>query len=98
MVPRIPCETAMHGMMNDNSPFVFQGEESHGYKELTAAAKRVDSVPAAICTVKEVWAEYGLGSDTITLFRKVLAMYHLYTFLQIKHLMSTFICILMMLW
>ncbi|XP_049427551.1 endoplasmic reticulum resident protein 27 [Epinephelus fuscoguttatus] len=47
-----------------------EGEESHGYKELIAAAKRVDSVPVAICTEKEVWADYGLSSDTITLFRK----------------------------
>ncbi|XP_078478378.1 endoplasmic reticulum resident protein 27 [Lampetra planeri] len=37
---------------------------------LEAAARRVDSVPAAICTEKDVRAEYGLGSDTITLFRK----------------------------
>ncbi|XP_019939577.2 endoplasmic reticulum resident protein 27 [Paralichthys olivaceus] len=47
-----------------------EGEESRGYKELVAAAKRVDSVPVAICTAKEVWAEYQLSSDTITLFRK----------------------------
>ncbi|XP_069023861.1 endoplasmic reticulum resident protein 27 [Embiotoca jacksoni] len=47
-----------------------EGEDSHGYKELVAAAKRVDSVPVAICTVKEVWADYKLSSNTITLFRK----------------------------
>ncbi|XP_022070036.1 endoplasmic reticulum resident protein 27 [Acanthochromis polyacanthus] len=47
-----------------------EGEESHGYKELLEAAKQVRSVPAAICTVKEVWADYSLDSDTITLFRK----------------------------
>ncbi|XP_028269036.1 endoplasmic reticulum resident protein 27 isoform X2 [Parambassis ranga] len=47
-----------------------EGVESHGYKELLEAAKRVDSVPVAICTVKEVWADYSLSSDTITLFRK----------------------------
>ncbi|XP_042341821.1 endoplasmic reticulum resident protein 27 [Plectropomus leopardus] len=47
-----------------------EGEESKGYKELVAAAKRVESVPVAICTEKEVWADYGLSSDTITLFRK----------------------------
>ncbi|XP_040002846.1 endoplasmic reticulum resident protein 27 isoform X2 [Xiphias gladius] len=47
-----------------------EGEESHGYKELVAAAKRIDSVPVAICSVKEVWADYSLSSDTITLFRK----------------------------
>ncbi|XP_071361535.1 endoplasmic reticulum resident protein 27 [Trachinotus anak] len=47
-----------------------EGEESHGFKELVAAAARIDSVPVAICTVKEVWADYSLSSDTITLFRK----------------------------
>uniref|UniRef100_UPI0037E9856F endoplasmic reticulum resident protein 27 n=1 Tax=Semicossyphus pulcher TaxID=241346 RepID=UPI0037E9856F len=47
-----------------------EGEESHGYQELVAAAKRVDSVSVAICTVKEVWADYSVSSDTITLFRK----------------------------
>uniref|UniRef100_A0A3Q0QVG3 Endoplasmic reticulum protein 27 n=1 Tax=Amphilophus citrinellus TaxID=61819 RepID=A0A3Q0QVG3_AMPCI len=47
-----------------------EGEESHGYKELVAAAKRVSSVPAAICTVKEVWADYNIASDSIALFRK----------------------------
>ncbi|XP_026216059.1 endoplasmic reticulum resident protein 27 [Anabas testudineus] len=47
-----------------------EGEESRGYAELVAAAKRVDSVPVAICTVKEVWADYGLSSDTISVFRK----------------------------
>uniref|UniRef100_A0A8C6SCV9 Endoplasmic reticulum resident protein 27 n=1 Tax=Neogobius melanostomus TaxID=47308 RepID=A0A8C6SCV9_9GOBI len=44
--------------------------ESHGYKELLAAAKKVNSVPAAICSVKEIWADYSVSSDTITLFRK----------------------------
>ncbi|XP_060921348.1 endoplasmic reticulum resident protein 27 [Labrus mixtus] len=47
-----------------------EGEESDSYKELVAAAKRVDSVPVAICSVKEVWADYSVSSDTITLFRK----------------------------
>ncbi|XP_034544316.1 endoplasmic reticulum resident protein 27 [Notolabrus celidotus] len=47
-----------------------EGEDSPGFKELVAAAKRVDSVSVAICTVKEVWADYSLSSDTITLFRK----------------------------
>ncbi|XP_072239955.1 endoplasmic reticulum resident protein 27 [Leuresthes tenuis] len=47
-----------------------EGEESQGYKELVAAMKRVHSVPAAICTVKELWADYSLSSDTISLFRK----------------------------
>ncbi|KAK5866023.1 hypothetical protein PBY51_020244 [Eleginops maclovinus] len=47
-----------------------EGEEGHGYQELVEAAKRVDSVPVAICTEKEVWADYSLSSGTITLFRK----------------------------
>lgn len=47
-----------------------EGEDSHAYQELAEAAKRVGSVPVAICTVKEVWADYSLSSDTITLFRK----------------------------
>ncbi|XP_031727690.1 endoplasmic reticulum resident protein 27 [Anarrhichthys ocellatus] len=47
-----------------------EGEESLGYQELVSAAKRVDSVPVAICTEKEVLADYSLSSDTITLFRK----------------------------
>ncbi|XP_060922834.1 endoplasmic reticulum resident protein 27 [Limanda limanda] len=47
-----------------------EGEDSHGYAELVEAAGRVDTVPVAICTVKEVWADYKLSSDTITIFRK----------------------------
>ncbi|XP_013860346.1 endoplasmic reticulum resident protein 27 [Austrofundulus limnaeus] len=47
-----------------------ESEESKGYKELVAASKRVDSVPAAICSVKEVWANYSVPSDSISLFRK----------------------------
>lgn len=57
------------------SPSLFQGEESYGYKELVEAVKQVSSVPAAICPVKEVWAEYNLSSDAITLFRKVLHIF-----------------------
>ncbi|KAM4603382.1 endoplasmic reticulum resident protein 27 [Polymixia lowei] len=48
----------------------FEGEDSHGYKELVEAAKRVDTVPAALCTEKEVWADLNITSDTITIFRK----------------------------
>ncbi|XP_029907034.1 endoplasmic reticulum resident protein 27 [Myripristis murdjan] len=47
-----------------------EGEESHGYKELVAAAKRVDTVPVAMCAEKEVWADLSITSDTITIFRK----------------------------
>ncbi|XP_029706185.1 endoplasmic reticulum resident protein 27 [Takifugu rubripes] len=48
-----------------------EAEESRGYQELLAAAKRVSSVPVALCVVKEVWAEYSISSDTLVLFRKV---------------------------
>ncbi|KAK0135589.1 Endoplasmic reticulum resident protein 27 [Merluccius polli] len=48
----------------------FESEESHGYKEMVDAAKRVDTVPAAICMEKEVWAELSISSDTIAIFRK----------------------------
>lgn len=47
-----------------------EGEDSHGYKELLAAAQKVKSVPVAICSVKEAWADFSVSSDTITLFRK----------------------------
>ncbi|XP_008315299.1 endoplasmic reticulum resident protein 27 [Cynoglossus semilaevis] len=47
-----------------------EGEDSRGYKELVEASKRVESVPFAICTVKEAWPEYKIPSDTIALFRK----------------------------
>ncbi|XP_061627957.1 endoplasmic reticulum resident protein 27 [Phyllopteryx taeniolatus] len=47
-----------------------EGDESHGYRELVSAAKRVGSVSVAICRSKEVWADYGIQSDTIALFRK----------------------------
>ncbi|XP_041840271.1 endoplasmic reticulum resident protein 27 [Melanotaenia boesemani] len=47
-----------------------ESEESRGYKEFLAASKQIDSVPAAICTVEEVWADYSISSDTIALFRK----------------------------
>lgn len=57
------------------SPSLFQGEESYGYKELVEAVKQVSSLPAAICSVKEVWAEYNLSSDAIALFRKVLHIF-----------------------
>lgn len=51
--------------------FALQAEESRGYQELLAAAKRVSSVPVALCVVKDVWAEYSISSDTLVLFRKV---------------------------
>uniref|UniRef100_A0A672FQQ5 Endoplasmic reticulum protein 27 n=1 Tax=Salarias fasciatus TaxID=181472 RepID=A0A672FQQ5_SALFA len=44
---------------------------SRGFKELAGAAKKVQSIPMAICTEKEAWADYSVSSDTIALFRKV---------------------------
>ncbi|XP_007551719.1 endoplasmic reticulum resident protein 27 [Poecilia formosa] len=48
-----------------------ENEESFGYEELLEASQKVDLVPAAICTVKEVWADFSISSGTISLFRKV---------------------------
>ncbi|XP_032417902.1 endoplasmic reticulum resident protein 27 [Xiphophorus hellerii] len=47
-----------------------ENEESFGYEELLAVSQKVDFVPAAICTVKEVWADFSISSGTISLFRK----------------------------
>ncbi|KAM9314823.1 endoplasmic reticulum resident protein 27 [Pholidichthys leucotaenia] len=47
-----------------------EGEDSHGYNQLLETAKKIDSIPVALCTVKEVWADYSLSSDTVVLFRK----------------------------
>lgn len=55
-----------------------QGEQSRGYKELIQAAKRVDSVPVAICSVKEVWADLSIAADTIAIFRKVFCLIQKY--------------------
>ncbi|XP_044044774.1 endoplasmic reticulum resident protein 27 [Siniperca chuatsi] len=72
-LPRLTDTKAAEAFINSAEVVVIgflEGEETHGYQELIAAAKRVDSVRVAICTVKEVWADYSLSSDTITLFRK----------------------------
>ncbi|XP_061833339.1 endoplasmic reticulum resident protein 27 isoform X2 [Nerophis lumbriciformis] len=72
-LPRLNDGKAAQGFIDSAEVVVIgflQGEESLGYKELVAAAKRVDTVPMAISDVKEVWADYGIKSDTITLFRK----------------------------
>nr|XP_020452811.1 endoplasmic reticulum resident protein 27-like [Monopterus albus] len=72
-LPRLNDTAATEAFINSAEVVVIgflEGEESPGYKELVAAAKRVDSVPVAICTVKEVWEDYSLSSHTITLFRK----------------------------
>nr|XP_061791371.1 endoplasmic reticulum resident protein 27-like [Nerophis lumbriciformis] len=73
-LPRLNNTKAAEAFINSAEVVVIgflEGEESHGYKELLAAATRVDSVSVAICALKEVWVDYGIKSDTITLFRKV---------------------------
>ncbi|XP_077380786.1 endoplasmic reticulum resident protein 27 [Festucalex cinctus] len=73
MLPTLNDTKAAEAFINSAEVVVIgflEGEESHSYKELVAAAKRVDSVSVAVCGVKEVWADYGIKSDTITLFRK----------------------------
>ncbi|KAM8773456.1 endoplasmic reticulum resident protein 27 [Acanthopagrus schlegelii] len=73
-LPRLTDTKAVEAFIDSADVVVIgflEGEESRGYQELVAAAKRVDSVPVAICTEKEVWADHSISSDTITLFRKV---------------------------
>ncbi|XP_034044075.1 endoplasmic reticulum resident protein 27 isoform X2 [Thalassophryne amazonica] len=47
-----------------------EGEQSRGYKKLLAAAQQVKTVPVAMCTVKEVWVDFNVTSESISLFRK----------------------------
>ncbi|XP_076871874.1 endoplasmic reticulum resident protein 27 isoform X1 [Brachyhypopomus gauderio] len=49
----------------------FETDGGHGYKEFLAAAEEVRNLPAALCSVKEVWANYSVSSDAIVIFRKV---------------------------
>ncbi|XP_029002143.2 endoplasmic reticulum resident protein 27 [Betta splendens] len=72
-LPRLNDTSAAEAFVDSGEVVVIgflEGEESQGYKELVAAAKRVPSVPVAICSEKEVWADYSLSAGTITLFRK----------------------------
>ncbi|XP_065098996.1 endoplasmic reticulum resident protein 27 [Paramisgurnus dabryanus] len=48
----------------------FENDEAHGYSEFIAAVKQIETLSAAVCTEKEVWAKYGIVSDTISIFRK----------------------------
>ncbi|XP_068448287.1 endoplasmic reticulum resident protein 27 [Clinocottus analis] len=71
--PRLTDTQAVEAFVDSADVVVIgflEGEESRGYQELVSAAKLVDSVPVAFCTVKEVWADYSLSSDTISIFRK----------------------------
>ncbi|XP_059188948.1 endoplasmic reticulum resident protein 27 [Centropristis striata] len=72
-LPRLSDTKAVEAFIDSAEVVVIgflEGEESHGYQELVAAAKRVESVPVAICTEKEMWADHSVSSDTIALFRK----------------------------
>lgn len=53
------------------SLFFHQTEAAHGYKDFLAAAKQMEALPVALCSEKEVWAKYGIATDTISIFRKV---------------------------
>lgn len=48
----------------------FEGEDGYGYQEFVEAAQKVKPIPVALCSEKEVWANLGIVSDTISLFRK----------------------------
>uniref|UniRef100_A0A8C1YZ07 Endoplasmic reticulum resident protein 27 n=1 Tax=Cyprinus carpio TaxID=7962 RepID=A0A8C1YZ07_CYPCA len=48
----------------------FETEAARGYKEFLAAVKQMETLPVALCSEKEVWAKYGIASDTISIFRK----------------------------
>ncbi|XP_046710462.1 endoplasmic reticulum resident protein 27 isoform X2 [Silurus meridionalis] len=48
----------------------FEADGGLGYNEFLEAVKVVKSLPAALCNEKEVWAKYGIDSDTISVFRK----------------------------
>ncbi|KAK3575445.1 hypothetical protein QTP86_026711 [Hemibagrus guttatus] len=48
----------------------FEADGGNGYNEFLAAVEEVKSLPAALCSEKEVWAKYSIESDTISIFRK----------------------------
>lgn len=48
----------------------FQDESARGYSEFLDAVKQMQELPVALCSEKEVWAKYGISSDTISVFRK----------------------------
>ncbi|KTF80826.1 hypothetical protein cypCar_00040983 [Cyprinus carpio] len=55
----------------------FETEAARGYKEFLAAVKQMETLPVALCSEKEVWAKYGIASDTISIFRKSSVKTHL---------------------
>ncbi|KAM8879498.1 endoplasmic reticulum resident protein 27 isoform 2-T2 [Spinachia spinachia] len=73
VLPRLTDTKATEAFIDSAEVVVIgflEGEESPAYQQLALAASRVDSVPVAICTEKEVWTHYSLSSDTVALFRK----------------------------
>ncbi|CAM4619721.1 unnamed protein product [Leuciscus chuanchicus] len=48
----------------------FETEAARGYQEFLAAAKQMKALSVALCSEKEVWAKYGIASETISIFRK----------------------------
>ncbi|XP_056100733.1 endoplasmic reticulum resident protein 27 [Rhinichthys klamathensis goyatoka] len=48
----------------------FQTEAARGYQEFLSAAARMKALSAAVCGEQQVWARYGIASDTISIFRK----------------------------
>ncbi|XP_061687005.1 endoplasmic reticulum resident protein 27 [Syngnathoides biaculeatus] len=73
LLPRLNDTKATEAFVDSAEVVVIgflEGEESHGYRELAAAAKRVQSVSVAVCTSRDAWARYAVRSDTIALFRK----------------------------
>ncbi|KAI4883904.1 hypothetical protein NFI96_020546, partial [Prochilodus magdalenae] len=72
-LPRLTDVSAVKAFIDSAEVVVigfFESDDSLGSKEFVAAAKEVKTIPAALCNEKEVWTDYSIESDTITLFRK----------------------------
>ncbi|XP_036425966.1 endoplasmic reticulum resident protein 27 [Colossoma macropomum] len=72
-LPRLTDVSAVEAFINSAEVVVvgfFEADEGYGYKEFLAAVEEVKTLPAALCSVKEVWTNYSIDSDTITIFRK----------------------------
>ncbi|XP_041959093.1 endoplasmic reticulum resident protein 27 [Alosa sapidissima] len=72
-LPRLTDVEAVEAFLDSDDVAVigfFEGKESYGYKEFLEAAKAVKPIPVALCSDKEVWANYSIATDTISIFRK----------------------------
>ncbi|XP_072538923.1 endoplasmic reticulum resident protein 27 [Salminus brasiliensis] len=72
-LPRLADVTAAEAFIDSAEVVVigfFETDGGYGYKEFLAAVEEVKTIPAALCSVKEVWANYSINSDTIAVFRK----------------------------